>query len=513
MGIQTVGQKQSDESKATLKIAQLERVGDKLVIPTGMSLADAAANIKRAMEAEEMVVNLSEEFDGFVWDGAWAMKLALEERYGWVDIQPTPGFFGDEPPSLIGIKIDSEGKTVQVPWGKFLCPAIPKKDGFFASGFSETQGGQVIFKLTGTMKQKYKDEFQALCSLIRKHIRENSLYRGKAISVKFKGADGKALKLPEPKFLQLRDDPVVFSKEVEDAVRTSLFTPIEHTAAVRTAGIPLKRGILLAGDYGTGKTLVAFVSAAKAVRNGWTFIYCENINEFTEVMRFAQSYGPAIVFCEDIDKVLEGQRSISMDQVLNVMDGVDSKRNEIMVILTTNDVEKIHPAALRPGRLDAVIHVKRPDSLAVQNLIRLYAGSLLDPEEDLSVAGEILAGQIPAVVREAVERSKLAEIGLSGRSNKLSAQAIAISADGMRMQLDLLEQKRKVEPTEMQLFGHALGQHIKEGVEFAFDAACTPNGPKVKAHLAESHIHHQAEVASHANGNGEKVEAHKKVTR
>jgi transitional endoplasmic reticulum ATPase len=224
----------------------------------------------------------------------------------------------------------------------------------------------------------------------------------------------------------------------------------------------------LAGNFGTGKTLAAYVAAKLAVDHGHTFIYCESIEEFSQVMEFARLYAEggkiAIVFCEDIDKLLKGERSINMDQVLNILDGVDSKRHEIMSVFTTNDVEQVHQAAVRPGRIDAIIHVQRPDADAAIRLVRLYAGDRLPVDESLVEVGETLSGNIPAVIRECVERSKLYAIGL-GEFEHLTSGAILASARTMKMQLELLEEKRDIKPSEMAVFGTHMGEQIAKAIK------------------------------------------------
>lgn len=465
-----------DTTEKKVVVAKVERYGTNLVIPAGMTLADAEQVIKRAREADEMVVRLNDDIEGFIFDGAHALKLALEELYGWVDVQPTPSFFGKNPPTMLGIEVDESGKTVQVPWGRFLCPAIPAADGYLQSGFNENNKGQFIFSLTAELKQKWAPEFHKLAACVRRHLKEHSIYKGKAISIRFKDDNGKYYPLPKPSFIRLdhvSEAGLVFPDDVGAAIRTNLFTPVDQTEAVRAAGIPLKRGILLAGDYGVGKTLVAYVTAKKAVDNGHTFIYCESIDEFSDVMKAAVLYASsnkiAVVFCEDIDKCLKGERSVNMDHVLNVMDGVDSKRHEILTIFTTNDVAKIHQAAIRPGRLDAVIHVERPDALAAERLVRLYAGARLPASEDLSAVGVLLSGKIPAVIRECVERSKLYAISLGVTNGELTSQAILDASRTMEMQLELLEEKRDVPLSDMAVFGNYMGHQIREAILEGFN--------------------------------------------
>src|SRR5258708_32271027 len=220
---------------------------------------------------------------------------------------------------------------------------------------------------------------------------------------------GKPLAMPEPRFLdlaQVRANELVFSDDVDRAIHASLFTPIERAEECRKLGMPVKRGVLLAGPFGVGKTLAAYVAAAKAEKAGWTFVYCETAPELSDVVRFAQQYAPAVVFCEDIDRVVSGDRDIDMDQILSIVDGIESKESEILLVLTTNDAKDINQAMLRPGRLDSVINVTPPDPGAVIRLIHLYARGILANGEDLTAVGAHLAGPIPAVIQEGVEPSK-----------------------------------------------------------------------------------------------------------
>ena len=81
-------------------------------------------------------------------------------------------------------------------------------------------------------------------------------------------------------------------------------------------------------------------------------------------------------------------------------------------MLTTNHLENINPAMLRPGRLDSIINVLPPDAEAVSRLFHLYGGSTIAADEDLSKAADLLSGTIPAVIAEVVKRAKLVQLGL-----------------------------------------------------------------------------------------------------
>jgi transitional endoplasmic reticulum ATPase len=241
-----------------------------------------------------------------------------------------------------------------------------------------------------------------------------------------------------PRFLDVRgvvEDELILNRDVEGVVKTNIHALLEHTDRVRQAGIPLKRGILLSGKYGVGKTMLSRIVAKKCITNGWTFVNVDSAKDLKEALLFAMRFQPAVVFCEDIDRHM-AERDEAANELLNTVDGIISKNTEIMVVLTTNNAEKIEPAMLRPGRLDAVISVSPPDAESVQRLIKLYARGLLAEGETLDRVGEALKGNIPAVVREVVEKSKLSMIAY-GRGNVLEEDLLN-SFGGMTAHLALL---------------------------------------------------------------------------
>src|SRR5882672_4924778 len=248
-----------------------------------------------------------------------------------------------------------------------------------------------------------------------------------------------------------------------DQVVTNLWTPIEHTAWCREHDVPLKRGVLLEGPYGTGKTLAATITAKKCEANGWTFITVGRVSALEAALQFAVGYQPCVVFVEDIDREMAGERTAKMDDILNKVDGIVSKVSEIMVVLTSNKAGEINRAMLRPGRLDAVLHIGAPDAGAVQKLLRVYGRKLIRPDEDLTQAGAALAGRIPAVIREVVERSKLYAISRApGAEFFLTDADIVRSAKGMAHHLRLLDGDPTEDKTPAERLATALGEVVAD---------------------------------------------------
>lgn len=429
--------------------AEVVRSGEKLLIPEEMSIDRAIQMLMERKQFEEQTVVLNETFDVFPWDGAIAFAQVLTDTYGWAPHRPTPGFFGDTPPQLITVATDWNTST-QVPWGMF---GLPNIDGVVQTG-AETKDGRLQFQLVASVKRSGESVVKKLFADLRVRLLNQSIYRGKAFKMRFRNDAGKKLQMPEPKFLRTDDIDeagLIYSREVQNAIENNLFTPIKRVRELRDNGIPVKRGILLGGPFGTGKTMAAKVASKYAVQSGVTFLYVSRADELDDAIAFAKQYqDPAcVIFCEDIDRAMSGERSVKMDDILNIVDGIDTKSQNMIIVMTTNALEKINPAMLRPGRLDAVIHVERPDAEATSRLIRYYGGSAIDPDADLTRAGTILSGQIPAVVHEVVKRAKLAQLKLNPVNEPvrlLSAQAVEEAAHSIQRQAMLLDQN---EPEEL----------------------------------------------------------------
>lgn len=413
--------------------------GDQIILPEAMSKKDAIEVLKRKIQQETEVVAIHEKIIGFPFDAAHALSVVARMKFGWTNAETIKTFFGDKKATMLNVEV-SYGQHEQVPWGPFSIPGI---EGVLETDISRTDDGQMCFILKGEVLQKHKKQIAELANDVRTYLKTHSIYKGKAI--RLRTADDGAVELTTaPNFIDLsrvNEEELTFSDAVRSHVETSLFTPIERTQACRQYGIPLKRGVLLEGPYGTGKTLTAYVTAKKCEKNGWTFIYLDRVTGLKEAFELARQYSPAVIFAEDIDRVVSGERSVKIDDVLNNIDGIESKGSEVITILTTNYVDKIERAMLRPGRLDAVISVEAPDAKAAEKLMRIYSRGLIAVNENLVEASAELSGQIPAVIREVVERAKLYAIHRTGAIEELKGADLALAARSMKNHLALMAPK------------------------------------------------------------------------
>lgn len=445
--------KSLEKAAPVTDVAEIVHHGEKLILPEGLTIKSAIDLLYRRAEYLEARVEIAEKFDVFPFDGAYALSQVIIERYGWAQGKSIISMFGEQKPQIF--KIPSGVNTkVDVPWGMFELPNI---DGTLTTGATRSSNGRMIFTLSAEVKRKDEETLRDLFDNLRDYLKKNSLYRGKAIKIRFRDDDGDLIDLPEPEFVDVSHvsvDSLLLNDDLFNSINANLFTPITRVNDCIANGIKVKRGILLGGSYGVGKTLAATVAARLAQDHGITYVYTPRASELADAIAFAKQYqSPAcVVFCEDIDRQVAGARTVQIDDILNILDGIDTKSENIITVLTTNRLDNVNQAMLRPGRLDAIIDILPPDAKTASRLVRYYGGDAIKDGEDLAAVGETLAGQIPAVIEEVVKRAKLFQLTLIDEGETvtdISAEALHQAGVTMTTQIELLSEKVIEEPSDL----------------------------------------------------------------
>lgn len=438
-----------------------------ITLPGKMQPLEAVKWLKKFDEQQNTEVNLYIPIEGsFPLDGLVNFYRVLKDVYGWTCLVPTPGFFGDTPPTLLDVPV-GPGKFTQVHWGNV---AIPGVSGHLTTAVKQ-DGNRVCLAVSGTIKRKDEQTVKRLMEAVRLEMREHSIYRKQAITVSFRDDNGKVKDfniLDSPKYMDLSQvdvEQLIFPKETAQMFTGTLLLPVKQSDRCRAAGVPLKRGVLLEGPFGTGKSLAAQVAAKTCIDNGWTFIYLKDCRDLDRGLAMAEMYAPCMLFAEDIDRAVEGERSAELDRILNILDGVGTKDLEIITVLTTNNVGIINKAMLRPGRIDSLIRVGMPDADAAVRLVRRYGeiredgqvvGSMIHAtNEELEAALRPILGNNAAAIRESVERAKMfaMERDLEGVLPRIEAQDIALACSTMAHHMSCLNQKTEDKPHPFRVMG------------------------------------------------------------
>lgn len=396
--------------------------------------------------AENQEYELRERIPGMPLDAAYAFVQVLKERYGWVNAQTKQTMFGPEPPRMQMVKTGHGPEDyVEVPTGKFKLNDISTSvETGFAKPGPDKKSQFMDFFIGGTFNYKDRKVVLDLVSATRAYMAQHSIYKNKALRLTVND-HGDLDALIQPIFMDLSKvdtKALILNDDVQSLVDVALLTPIRRTDSCRKHKIPLKRGILLHGPYGTGKSLTATVTAKEAIEGGeWTFVIIDDVKALAQGLEFARQFQPCVVFAEDIDRIVDKNRSDQANDILNTIDSVVGKADEIITVLTTNHIEKIPPVMLRPGRLDALVPINVPDAKSAIRLVRHYARELVGVNDPLTGLAELLAEFLPSTIREVVERAKLSM--LMHDRQQLTADDLKASANALKAHAALLADKEQ----------------------------------------------------------------------
>ena len=208
-------------------------------------------------------------------------------------------------------------------------------------------------------------------------------------------------------------------REIKEAVEL----PLTHPELYEEIGIKPPKGVILYGEPGTGKTLLAKAVANETSATFFRVVGSELIQKYSgegpklvrELFRLANEHAPSIVFIDEIDSIghkrietsSSGHREVqrTMLELLNQLDGFDTN-NEVKVILATNKIESLDPALIRPGRIDRKIHFPLPDSETKRRIFQIHTSKMnMDPdvnlEEFIMSKDELSGADIKAIATEA----------------------------------------------------------------------------------------------------------------
>lgn len=247
--------------------------------------------------------------------------------------------------------------------------------------------------------------------------------------------------------------------DVLNEVIESVEMPLTEPELFDKIGIEPPSGVLMYGDPGTGKTLIAKAVASRAhasfIRMSGSDLVQKFIGEgarlVKDVFQMARDKSPCILFIDEIDAVggmrthdgTTGSAEVNrtMLQLLSEMDGFEP-RGQVKIIAATNRIDLLDPALLRPGRFDRVIEVPIPDEKAREDILRIHTRHMnladdVDMTKLAKMANGLSGADLKIIVKEAgmfVLRRRGEQItmkDLTEAFNKVTTEEEQNTASGM----------------------------------------------------------------------------------
>ena len=285
--------------------------------------------------------------------------------------------------------------------------------------------------------------------------------------------------------------------EEAEAELTEVVDFLRHPDKYRKLGGRIPHGVLLSGQPGTGKTLLAQAVAGEADVPFFSMAASEFVEAIVgvgaarvrDLFVQAKESAPAIVFIDELDAIGRSrtsgvagfsggndEREQTLNQILTEMDGFDSSTS-VIVIGATNRPDVLDQALLRPGRFDRRVAVQPPDRAGREAILKVHTrGVPLGPDVELGRIAATTPGMVGADLANLVNEAAL----LAARRNHDrveesdftdSLERIVLGAERQVMMTP--EDRRRTAYHEA---GHAIVGMLTEGADPVRKVSIIPRG-------------------------------------
>lgn len=270
---------------------------------------------------------------------------------------------------------------------------------------------------------------------------------------------------------------------------------LKHPKKYQNLGAKIPKGVLLVGNPGTGKTMLARAVAGEANVPFFSISGSEFVEMFVgvgasrvrDLFAKAKKNAPAIIFIDEIDAVgrkrgsgMGGghdEREQTLNQILVEMDGFETGTN-VIVLAATNRADVLDPALLRPGRFDRRTNIMLPERRDREAILKVhFKNKPTDPTVKLDKLAAKTAGSSGADLANIANEAAIIAARRDSKmiSNKDLTEAFEKVAIGPERKAKVMNDKEK-ELTAYHEAGHAIVGHVLPDSDPVHKVTIIPRG-------------------------------------
>jgi len=270
---------------------------------------------------------------------------------------------------------------------------------------------------------------------------------------------------------------------------------LKHPKKYQNLGAKIPKGVLLVGNPGTGKTMLARAVAGEANVPFFSISGSEFVEMFVgvgasrvrDLFAKAKKNAPAIIFIDEIDAVgrkrgsgMGGghdEREQTLNQILVEMDGFETGTN-VIVLAATNRADVLDPALLRPGRFDRRTNIMLPERKDREAILKVhFKNKPTDPSVNLDKLAAKTAGSSGADLANIANEAAIIAARRDSKmiSNKDLTEAFEKVAIGPERKAKVMNEKEK-QLTAYHEAGHAIVGHVLPDSDPVHKVTIIPRG-------------------------------------